>query len=136
MSEKVLLVTGGGRGIGAATARLAARQGYAVGVNYAANQAAAAALVVVLPGPNTADKMPFVFYLLFAVGAGWTLSGWLGDEEVSVGIWGRGGPSDANSLHVLVYRLRKELQKVGFDPWFIEKRRRALRVRLRDVKVD
>ena len=32
--EKVLLVTGGGRGIGAATARLAARRGYAVCVNY------------------------------------------------------------------------------------------------------
>ena len=32
--QKVLLVTGGGRGIGAATARLAAKQGYAVCVNY------------------------------------------------------------------------------------------------------
>jgi NAD(P)-dependent dehydrogenase (short-subunit alcohol dehydrogenase family) len=31
---KVVLITGGGRGIGAATARLAARQGYAVGINY------------------------------------------------------------------------------------------------------
>ena len=31
---KVLLVTGGGRGIGAATARLAAQRGYAVCVNY------------------------------------------------------------------------------------------------------
>ena len=30
---KVLLVTGGGRGIGAATARLAAQRGYAVCVN-------------------------------------------------------------------------------------------------------
>jgi NAD(P)-dependent dehydrogenase (short-subunit alcohol dehydrogenase family) len=32
--DKVILVTGGGRGIGAATARLAAKQGYAVCVNY------------------------------------------------------------------------------------------------------
>jgi len=32
--DKVLLVTGGSRGIGAATARLAARQGWAVAVNY------------------------------------------------------------------------------------------------------
>ena len=39
--DKVLLVTGGGRGIGAATARLAARQGWAVAVNYAANSLAA-----------------------------------------------------------------------------------------------
>ena len=30
----VLIVTGGGRGIGAATARLAAKRGYAVCVNY------------------------------------------------------------------------------------------------------
>lgn len=32
--KKVLLVTGGGRGIGAATARLAAERGYAVCINY------------------------------------------------------------------------------------------------------
>jgi NAD(P)-dependent dehydrogenase (short-subunit alcohol dehydrogenase family) len=37
----VLLVTGASRGIGAATARLAARQGWAVAVNYTANAAAA-----------------------------------------------------------------------------------------------
>ncbi|WP_332750100.1 SDR family oxidoreductase [Hydrogenophaga sp.] len=37
----VLLVTGGGRGIGAATARLAATQGWAVAVNYTANSLAA-----------------------------------------------------------------------------------------------
>lgn len=39
--DKVLLVTGGGRGIGAATALLAARRGYAVAVNYTANSLAA-----------------------------------------------------------------------------------------------
>ena len=42
---KVLIVTGGSRGIGAATARLAAERGYAVCVNYRKNQAAADALV-------------------------------------------------------------------------------------------
>jgi NAD(P)-dependent dehydrogenase (short-subunit alcohol dehydrogenase family) len=41
----VLVVTGGSRGIGAATSRRAARAGYAVVVNYAANHAAADALV-------------------------------------------------------------------------------------------
>jgi len=41
----VLLVAGGSRGIGAATARLAARHGYDVAVNYAANGEAAAAVV-------------------------------------------------------------------------------------------
>ena len=38
---KVLLVTGGSRGIGAATARLAARHGWAVAVNYSAQSLAA-----------------------------------------------------------------------------------------------
>jgi len=42
---KVLIVTGGSRGIGAATARLAAERGYAVCVNYRKSQAAADALV-------------------------------------------------------------------------------------------
>ncbi|MGY8996882.1 MAG: SDR family oxidoreductase [Alphaproteobacteria bacterium] len=42
---KVMLVTGGSRGIGAATARLAARDGWDVVVNYARNQDAARAVV-------------------------------------------------------------------------------------------
>lgn len=45
MSGKVLLVTGGGRGIGAAICRLAARSGYAVAVNYLGNEKAAHAVV-------------------------------------------------------------------------------------------
>ena len=40
-----VLVTGGSRGIGAATARLAAEHGYAVGVNYRSNRDAADAVV-------------------------------------------------------------------------------------------
>ncbi|RWP73896.1 SDR family oxidoreductase [Mesorhizobium sp.] len=47
-SKKVLLVTGGGRGIGAATSRLAAKAGYRVAVNYASNEAAATALVAAI----------------------------------------------------------------------------------------
>jgi len=43
--KKVLIVTGGSRGIGAATAKLAATQGYAVCVNYLHNQQAADAVV-------------------------------------------------------------------------------------------
>ncbi len=39
-----MIVTGGGRGIGAATARLAARRGYAVALNYEKNREAAEAL--------------------------------------------------------------------------------------------
>ncbi|MDA8456777.1 SDR family oxidoreductase [Acidovorax sp. GBBC 3334] len=41
MDKKVVLVTGGSRGIGAATARLAAQRGWAVAVNYAKDAAAA-----------------------------------------------------------------------------------------------
>lgn len=43
--NKVLIVTGGSRGIGAATAKLAATQGYTVCVNYLHNQQAADAVV-------------------------------------------------------------------------------------------
>lgn len=43
--EGILLVTGGGRGIGAATAILAARRGYAVCVNYLRDRAAAMRVV-------------------------------------------------------------------------------------------
>jgi len=43
--NKVLLVTGGSRGIGAATALLAAQQGYAVAVNYTAHAEAADSVV-------------------------------------------------------------------------------------------
>src|SRR4051794_7124220 len=41
----VLIVTGGGRGIGAATARLAARRGYAVCVNFLQGEGQAASVV-------------------------------------------------------------------------------------------
>lgn len=44
MADRVLVVTGGSRGIGAATSLLAARQGYQVVVNYAANRDAAEAV--------------------------------------------------------------------------------------------
>lgn len=43
--EKVIVITGASRGIGAATARLAAARGYAVCVNYLRNRAAADAVV-------------------------------------------------------------------------------------------
>src|SRR5712691_2585081 len=43
--EKILLITGGSRGIGAAVARLAARRGYSVCVNYLKNREAATRVV-------------------------------------------------------------------------------------------
>ncbi|MEV4559150.1 SDR family oxidoreductase [Kitasatospora sp. NPDC049285] len=45
MTDEVLVVTGGGHGIGAATAVLAAERGYRVCVNYRADQGAADAVV-------------------------------------------------------------------------------------------
>ena len=47
-----LSVTGGGRGIGAAVARLAARNGYAVAVNYLANDATASEVVAEIERHN------------------------------------------------------------------------------------
>jgi NAD(P)-dependent dehydrogenase (short-subunit alcohol dehydrogenase family) len=46
--DQVLVVTGGSRGIGAATCLLAARKGYAVAVNYASNAAAAEDVVAAI----------------------------------------------------------------------------------------
>ncbi|MEH6625266.1 MAG: SDR family oxidoreductase [Motiliproteus sp.] len=43
--NKVILITGGGRGIGAATARLAAQQGYAIAINYCSQAKAAETLL-------------------------------------------------------------------------------------------
>jgi hypothetical protein len=60
--------------------------------------------------------------------------GWCSTDDVMVGVWGR-GHKDANHLNVLVHRLRGALQSEGFDPWFIEKRRGAIRVRVRRVEV-
>jgi NAD(P)-dependent dehydrogenase (short-subunit alcohol dehydrogenase family) len=46
--DRILLVTGGSRGIGAAVARLAASRGYAVCVNYRSRQDAAGAVVAAI----------------------------------------------------------------------------------------
>lgn len=59
--------------------------------------------------------------------------GWCPDDDVIVGVWGRAGLADgANRLKVLVHRLRAEIERAGFDPWFIERRRRFIRVRIRE----
>ena len=44
MKNKTVIITGSGRGIGAATARLFAKRGYSVGINYKSNQSAAEGL--------------------------------------------------------------------------------------------
>ena len=43
--KRVMIVTGGGRGIGAATAKMAANRGYAVCVNYQRDHASAGSVV-------------------------------------------------------------------------------------------
>jgi len=65
-SAGVMIVTGGGRGIGAATARFAAQRGYAVCVNYLRDSAAAETLVrdiradggsaIAVPGDVSVEK--------------------------------------------------------------------------------
>lgn len=55
----VLLITGAGRGIGAATARIAAARGYAVGVNYRVDAASAEGVVDAIRGAGgTAAAIP------------------------------------------------------------------------------
>lgn len=62
--------------------------------------------------------------------------GWISDEEAAVGVWGRTqAMRDVNGLHVLVHRVRRELAEAGFDPWFIEKRRRCIRARVARVSM-
>lgn len=46
MPDKILLITGGSRGIGAATAKMAARQGYRVAINYVSDKKSAEAVAV------------------------------------------------------------------------------------------
>lgn len=70
-----------------------------------------------------------------ALEAGDEDGGWCADADVATAVWGKRGTADANSLHVLVHRLRKELKKAGFDPWFIEKRRKAIRIALQHVNL-
>jgi NAD(P)-dependent dehydrogenase (short-subunit alcohol dehydrogenase family) len=58
-ANNVLVITGAGRGIGAATARLAARHGYAVCVNYLRDRAAADAVVAaIVAGGGRAIAVP------------------------------------------------------------------------------
>ncbi|MCB9760730.1 MAG: FHA domain-containing protein [Alphaproteobacteria bacterium] len=65
-----------------------------------------------------------------------TDAGWCTDAEAMLGIWGRSRNSkDANSLHVLVYRLRRELEQQGFNPACVEKRKKKLRIVLSEVDV-
>ena len=57
--NKVMVITGASRGIGAATALLAAKRGYALGVNYRQNRAAAESVVSeIVKGGGRAIALP------------------------------------------------------------------------------
>ena len=63
--------------------------------------------------------------------------GWCTNDEVGVGVWGREWFSqNPNSLHVMIHRIRRQLQDSHMDPWCIERRRGSLRIRVREVDID
>ena len=57
-----------------------------------------------------------------------SVAGWCSDDDIRVGIWGRDVDHSSNTLNVLLYRTRKELEKHGYHGGCIEKRRRATRL--------
>jgi hypothetical protein len=61
--------------------------------------------------------------------------GWIADDDIRTGIWGR-GRGTKSGLNVLVHRTRKQLEADGFDPWFIEKKRRGIRARLQGITLE
>ena len=62
--------------------------------------------------------------------------GWCSDEDIKLGVWGRSkSQGNPGGLHVLVHRLRKELEDAGLDAWCIEKRRRFIRIRVERVEI-
>ncbi len=62
--------------------------------------------------------------------------GWLSESEAAQGIWGRGGVANrGTALNVLIFRIRKDLEAGGFDPWCLEKRARCLRIRVEQAEI-
>ena len=55
--KDIVLITGGGRGIGAATAKLAAARGYDVVINYKSNAGTAARVVGAMPAEDVMDAI-------------------------------------------------------------------------------
>ena len=85
---------------------------------------------------NNRATLLYVLAHAFAEGVGKAPDdrGWCSDEVVMQKIWGRHG--DANKLHVLLHRLRADLREAGFDPWFVEKRQRYVRIRVGEVSLQ
>ncbi|MCA9493631.1 MAG: FHA domain-containing protein [Myxococcales bacterium] len=59
---------------------------------------------------------------------------WIDDEVVGAGVWGRAWTRhDPNNLNVLLHRIRQEVGRAGYDKRFIERRRGAMRLRVREA---
>ncbi len=63
-----------------------------------------------------------------AKGTPGSIAGWCSDDDVRKGIWGRDVDHSSNTLNVLLYRTRRELEKAGYNGGCIEKKRRATRL--------
>jgi hypothetical protein len=79
-----------------------------------------AALLTVLPPPNSADKMPFVFYLFPAIAAGWTLARWWRALRArSRGVWAwtilLGVCVPISALYVAVYLFQRAPAPTSVD---------------------
>ena len=64
--DKVIVITGGGRGIGAATALLAAERGYRICINYQSDESAAQSVLDLQQSRLIASVQ-----LIAALGGGW-----------------------------------------------------------------
>ena len=63
--------------------------------------------------------------------------GWCTDTTVRIGVWGAKHVEQShNSLNVLIYRLRADLEAAGFDPACIEKQSRRTRLKVRNAYVE
>ncbi len=61
--------------------------------------------------------------------------GWCDDDVLGRGVWGRGWAShDPNGLHVLIYRVRKAIGRVGLDPACVEKERGMTRIHIQTIR--
>lgn len=119
MDRNVALVTGGSRGIGAATAKLLAVEGWAVAINYRADKAAAEATAEAVRGAggaamivqaDTADEADIIA-MFEAVEAEW---GRLDALVNNAGVIGPRGPfsdlTEADMQHVLAVNVKGYMQ--------------------------
>jgi pSer/pThr/pTyr-binding forkhead associated (FHA) protein len=63
-------------------------------------------------------------------------AGWRSNTSVSTAVWGRARQGhDPRLLKALIHNVRSELRGAGLDPWRLEKRRGALRLRVTSVEL-